>query len=690
MAVAEPTMHQAVLMKNSAYIVKILAALVLVGLLVWGCAPMTPPVKSADMLSTPNLLVEADAAWKAKHWEAVELYYAAALERPDLVRSELPEIYVRLAESALRNGHYHQARIALEQWANKDTQALERADWERLYLDSMAALGKTERLDNHLQWVLGAANVPWATKQEVALWYADHYGVREDYERSLDVLDRFYALAPDVPARSLFEHEFSRRLAGMDDARVDGLAKAVTPVNQWRFPYALAAFERGVRTAGDSDAWSSDWRTLRDLASSAELADPIPLRNKLAELEARYGVPRIGLALALPVTGPYAKVGVKILRGAGLAQWRLAQEGVDVDLKVVNTDASGWEERLARLPGHFTVVGGPLRVDAFKRFYESDSPAAGVLRQRAVFAFLPSLGDLAEGRDAWRFFSSRVDEVRSLVQLTVGKLGIQDLAVFYPEEKFGRTMAQTFYSEAAPLGGRIKGMQSYPPHELKQWTGRVGKLLNVPADFSDNKDVPLPMPDFGAVYIPDGWRQAQTLLPNFFFYEGDQLVFLGPGLWSRALDDARDVDEHYYRLAVCPGAWWDGSDGGRALQSALTEEGLGQADFWVALGYDFLRFAGKLGTLPADWDSDLVNKRIRKAEDMDFSMAPLAWDKNGTASQDLYLFSPASNGKRIVDPEKLAARIARAQARRERRMENYEKRLEEEGGAPSAAHKPTR
>ncbi|EGB16544.1 hypothetical protein DND132_3341 [Pseudodesulfovibrio mercurii] len=664
-------------MKNSAHTVTIAAALVLLVLMFWGCAPRTQPVKSVDMLSTPNLLVEADAAWQAKHWEATELYYAAALERPDLVRSELPVVYVRLAEAASQNGHYHQARIALEQWANQDTAALERADWERLYLGAMAALGKTERLQNHLQWVRDAVNVPWVTKQEVALWYADYFRAHEDYAQALDVLDTFYAQAPDIQARSLFEHEFSLKLAAMDDTQVDDLAGAVTPANQWRFPYALTAFERGVRIASDKEAWSADWRTLRDLAASSELADPIPLRNKLAELEARYGVPRIGLALALPVTGPYAKVGVKILRGAGLAQWRLAQEGVDVEIKVVNTEAPGWEARLAELPSHFTVVGGPLRIDAFKRFYEADSPAAGVLEKRAVFAFLSSLGDLTEGKDAWRFFTSRNDEVRSLVHLTVDKLGITDLAVFYPEEKFGRTMAQTFYREAAPLGGRIKGMQSYPPHDLKQWTRRVGKLLNVPADFSDNKDVPLPMPDFGAVFIPDGWRQAQTLLPNFFFYEGDQLVFLGPGLWSRALDDARDVDEHYYRLAVCPGAWWDGSDGGRALQSALTEEGLGQADFWVALGYDFLRFAGRLGTLPASWDSAQVNERILKAEDMDFSMAPMTWDENGTASQDLYLFTPAANGKRIVDPAKFAESIARAQARREKRMENYEKRLEE-------------
>lgn len=671
-------------MKHSSHIAKILACLALTAMLAWGCAPKSQPVKSADMLSTPNLLVEADAAWQAKRWEAAELYYAAALERQDLVRSEMETIYSRLAESASANGHYHQARIALERWANEDAKALERADWERLYLDAMGGLGKTERLRNHLQWVLDSATVPWETKREVALWYGEYFRSQDDPAQSLDVLGKFYAQAPDDRDRALLESDYQQRLLNLDDGEIDALAKGVTPADQWRFPYALVAFERGVRMAVDADAWVVSWRTLRDLAASGELVDRVPLETRLAELEARYGLPSIGLALVLPVTGPYAKVGVKILRGAGLAQWRLAQEGVEVDLRVINSEAPGWETRLAELPGHFTVVGGPLRVDAFKRLYEPDSPAADVLKRRAVFAFLSSLGDLSEGKDAWRFFTSHNDEVRSLVSLAVDKLGITDLAVFYPEEKFGRTMAQTFHGEAASLGGRIKGMQSYPPQDLKQWSRRVGKLLNVPANFSDNKDVPLPLPDFGAVFLPDGWRQAQTLLPNFFFYEGDQLVFLGPGLWSRALDDARNVDEHYYRLAVCPGAWWDGSEGGKALQSALTEEGLGQADFWVALGYDFLRFAGKFGALPASWDSDLVNERIRKVQDMDFSMAPMTWDDHGMASQDLYLFTPASNGKRIVDTERISARIAQAKARRERRMENYEKRIGTEGRPPSA------
>jgi len=656
---------------------RIFVLLILVALFAWGCA-QKQTIKSVDMLSTPNLLVEADAAWQAKRYEASELYYNAILERPDLVRSELPTIYARLAESAYQNGHHHQARIALENWANIDSSALELVSWERTYLNTMAALGKTERLQNHLKWVLENYKLPWGTRLEVALWYGSYFQQKGDFERALDVLDGFYKQAPDMTARAAFEHEFLQKIQAYDDGLINDLSKSVTAANQWRFPYVLVGFERGVRDASDEEAWSMIWRTMRNLAVNGELADLIPLENKLAELEAKYGLPRIGLALALPLTGPYGKVGSKILRGAGLAQWRLAQEGVDVDLRVINTEAPGWDKRLAELPGHYSVVGGPLRVAAFKRLYEAGSSGEDILKNRAVFTFLASIGDLEEGRDAWRFFTSRNDEVRSLVSLAVDDLDIKDLAVFYPEEKFGRTMAQTFYREAAPLGGRIKGMQSYPSRDLKQWGKRASKLLKVPADFSDNKDAPLELPDFGAVFIPDGWNQAQTLLPNFFFYEGDQLVFLGPGLWSRALDSAKDIDEHYYRLAVCPGAWWEGSEGGRALQNVLTEEGLGQADFWVALGFDFIRFAGKFGALPSNWNAEEVNKRIVAAQTIDFSMAPMTWDEQGVGSQDLYLFSPVRNGKQLVDAEKLTARIAYAKARRERRVEAYEKRMEEE------------
>ncbi|MFH1913382.1 MAG: penicillin-binding protein activator [Pseudomonadota bacterium] len=659
-------------------IMRSLALLALAALFLFSCAPRQT-VPSADLLATPNLLVEADAAWERRNYEAAELYYAALLDRPDLPPDALPKVYERLADSAIRSGHYHQARIALEAWANMDASVVRLRSWERLYLDTMAALNRGERLHNHLRWLLAATDVPWETRADAALWYGEYFRNQGDFDRSLETLAGFYVQAPSSADRAAMEATYRATLQSLDNTRLMELSRAVTAEAQWRFPYVLVGFERGVREASDKAAWSGVWRTMRTLVARGELVDRAPLEQILAALEARFGLPRVGVALALPLSGPFGTVGAGILRGAGLAQWRLAQDTTDVDLRVINTDVPGWEARLAALPSHYTVVGGPLQVQNFLELSEGGAPGQRILDTRAVFAFLSSLGELTEGRDAWRFFSSRDDEVRSLVRLSVDQLGIKDLAIFYPEEAFGRAMAETFYREAAPMGARVRGMQSYPPRDLKEWSQRVARLLKVPADFKDNKDAPLDPPDFGAVFLPDGWSQAQTLLPNFFFYEGDQLLYLGTSLWSRALDSARNIDEHYYRLAVCPGAWWEGSDGGRALQVALTEEGLGQADFWVALGYDFVRFAGRLGSLPAGWTAADVNNRIASASRMDFSMAPISWNDQGVAMQEMYLFGPVRDGKRLVNAASLADSIAKAKARRERRLEAYEKRLEESG-----------
>lgn len=668
-------MHAPYISTRAGRFAALLTLLALLAVFAWGCAA-PKQVKSVELLSTPNLLQEADAAWHAREFAASELYYSKALERADLAANRLSLVYSRLAQSAYASGHFQQARIALEKWANLDAKALGKWDWERTYLDTLKGLGKDQRLHNHLEWMLRSTNLPWQTRRDVALWFSGYYLERVDYELALGVLEGFYRQAPDRADCGAFEQTFSKMLREYGDNDVENLAKAVTAENQWRFPYALVAFDKAARQAVDSDLWPRAWRRLRNIAAHAQLADRAALESALQTLEGRYGTPRVGLALALPLTGPYGKVGAEILRGAGLAQWTMAQEGIDLDVKVINTMAPGWEKRLSEMPSQYAVVGGPLRIDAFKGLLGATGHS--VVGQRVFFTFLPSLGELQEGRDAWRFFSSRNDEVRSLVHLAVDQLGIKDLAVFYPKEKFGRTMAQTFYREALPLGGRIRGMEAYPSRDLPAWGRSIARLLDVPDDFSDNKDAPLPMPDFGAVFIPDGWNQAQNLLPNFFFYEGDQLLFLGPSLWSRALDRAKGIEEHYYRLAVCPGAWWPDSEGGRSLQRALTEEGLGHADFWVALGYDFIRFAGRFGTVPASWSPEDVNNRIASAQNMDFSMAPMTWDEQGVASQELFLFSPNRNGKELVNVERLTARIERAKERRAKRVEAYEQRLEEE------------
>jgi len=213
----------------------------------------------------------------------------------------------------------------------------------------------------------------------------------------------------------------------------------------------------------------------------------------------------------------------------------------------------------------------------------------------------------------------------------------------------------------------VAASETYPPEDHPRWIHSVSHLLKVPDSFRHNKNMPLPMPDFGAVFMPEDWTQAEMLASNFYFFEGQHLLFLGTDLWSVGLDNAKDVDDTYFQHAACPGAWWPETNGARALQAVLDEQAGGTADFWVALGYDFVRLAARLN-LGEGWTPAEVNTRLAALKDLDYSMAPVVWNADGVARQNLYVFTPRKEGKALVDTPTMRESIQKARDRREKRI----------------------
>ena len=93
----------------------------------------------------------------------------------------------------------------------------------------------------------------------------------------------------------------------------------------------------------------------------------------------------------------------------------------------------------------------------------------------------------------------------------------------------------------------------------------------------------------------------------------------------------------------------------------------GPADFWVALGYDFVRLADRLSLEPG-WTPAEVNARLAGLHGMDYSMAPVTWSADGVARQSLYVFTPRKEGKALVDVPGMRESIDKARERRERRI----------------------
>ncbi len=709
----EPKAHRPFGVLTTARPWRVLALILLSVLAASACADLNLPLPDPTpaepekplIQPTPDLAAEADQAFGARNMPLAELLYSRLLEREDVDRAGRMMALDRLAQASFANRHYYQAKQALDRLASMDNAVLAKWSWHEIYIKTLGALDRPDLVDNHQAWLAAHTELPYMVRARGAMAFSEIYGRAGDFVRAVNVLARVHRQAPDRAAKAAFEQEYAQALRELPEQQVLALAKIVGNSGQGAFPHVpirQEAFRRGqpvpVRYKSEAAPRPELAPGLTPLASSP-LAHTVLLAQAggarsdgaAAVLPAKPGPVR--LALALPLSGRFAPTGWKVLRGASAAQARLTAQGRAVEIRTVNTESPDWREQLAALPPDFRIVGGPLQIDSYKAL-----EAAGITAQRAVFAFVPDIGMSPsqsasahaaptglEGRSAWRFFPSPRDQVRALVRATADSAGIRSVAVLAPRNRYGQRMAEIFVEEAKAKGLRIAANGTYQPDDHPRWKQSVAALLKVPDGFRGNKNQSLPMPDFGAVFVPEDWANAEMLVSNFHFYEGDHLLFLGPELWSVALDSAKEVDDTYFQQAVCPGAWWPEAPGAKALQAALdklpaqsapgsaaSQQLTGPADFWVGLGHDFVQVAARLNLAEAP-DAALVNAQLAalSSTSLPWSMAPLSWDAGGHASQALFLFAPRKEGKMLVDPEELRASVTKARDRREHRAASF-------------------
>lgn len=127
------------------------------------------------------------------------------------------------------------------------------------------------------------------------------------------------------------------------------------------------------------------------------------------------------------------------------------------------------------------------------------------------------------------------------------------------------------------------------------------------------------------------------------------------------------MEEGYFSLAVCPGAYYAANPAiaSRALRESLSQSGQ-EPDLWTALGYDFVHFAAALGAVDAD--PAALNARLASLSGLQFSLAPITWDSQGRASQQLFVFKPNKEGLQLVDPQAMLDQLQRTRAHREERL----------------------
>lgn len=260
------------------------------------------------------------------------------------------------------------------------------------------------------------------------------------------------------------------------------------------------------------------------------------------------------VGLLLPLTGKFAKFGVRALQAIELAFKIYNTADPDNQLTLVVEDAGDEADTavkaLDRLVDdhHVVAVIGPLM---------SRGVDPVVARAQELEVPLISLSQAVPATTGDYIFQAGLTpqlQAQEVARYAIEKLKIKRFAILHPNDRFGEQYSQSFWDAVEAMGGEIRGIESYTSSDtdfrqpvdrligLHYKEARVRELEAMERERAEKKvtrrtrknqalfDLP-PIVDFEAVYIPDEPKALGQILPTFAFRDADGLRFLGSATW---------------------------------------------------------------------------------------------------------------------------------------------------------------
>ncbi len=443
--------------------------------------------------------------------------------------------------------------------------AFELGEWRsaRRHLESWLTLGGREGLDevkllialtvgedgdreggaSQLRNVASTAQDPTVVQRAARELVAQHL-FDGDWRRALDAQGLLLA-------RKLFDPD-----KDLDDART-----------------ALSAAKRARETAGKE--WMDDsWDELERLASSplvAGLIGAVALEDRRQMVDApstedarrswalRYPehplitwVPGaeefaaepedtnpLAVGLLLPMTGRYAAPGALARRGIDLAIQAAVELGwPQIELHVVDTGG----EEAAAAAGVGTLVDKDKVIAVLGPMISSSAPgvADAATRHLVPAIMMTQKPGMAQSPYVFNAWLHPDDQIRALVDHTMGRLGMTKFAIAYPDKESAGELAGKFWDAVEKAGGQIVSVESYPAESTDfRETGRKLNAAWYMASPPGEADLVLPWLgsrkkpqvghepitalepglDYQAIFVPDNYRRVTMLAPGFIFEE---------------------------------------------------------------------------------------------------------------------------------------------------------------------------
>lgn len=589
-------------------------------------------------------LNSARSAWDSKDMVRVESLYLQLLNSGTLDLATQEEAWRRIVVAANTNEHPKVVLNALDNWLILNKEADKTKTWQNAWVRNVRFLASSEVVKRAEQIYLNTAS-DGAYVRAVIIMVGRAWTAKQS-EQFISLLSRYYQ-SQDQEQRIALERILSNELRYSPFSNLQELAD-ISP-KDLIFPYTVILLEktrREVNQGKNKDAeiemlnfYLADKTLIKHVMTStggaAAISPESPVDKNKLTIQA-VGE-EICIVLALPSQGPLGSIATKIKVGASAAQQELTAGGSKVSIKYISTDTEGWLNQLNELPAYCAIVGGPLQLAKYK-----DIKNTTIAASRNIFAFTPQMEGRDEGSLMWRFFPSPTDQVNSLITFTKDNLGISWYGAFYPDDAYGLRMSNLFEQAVSVSGGSVK-KESYAQSDASTWVGQSKQLL----DAHIVNDTSISRANFQAVFLPDSWKNMEMISTSLLFHGEDRQILLGTALWEQGLSFGAGHALAKYKLAIFPGVW-NPTIIPPSLQNTY------DLVFWNILGYDFIRFAYALNLKQYNKPQELQSK-LQNAENISWTMAPMRWDAQGRASQEMIIFTPTETGFAPVNVEEFKA-----------------------------------
>lgn len=275
----------------------------------------------------------------------------------------------------------------------------------------------------------------------------------------------------------------------------------------------------------------------------------------LQVLKSRKTVRRYKIGAVLPLSGPSAKIGRRVLLGLQMGLGFYLPEKTPFELVILDSQGQPGKAKkaLEELVIHHHVIavaGGVLSVTA-------QALASEATRFGLPVVLFSHKSYMAHNRPYVFQNALTSDQIsHQLVHFLMTHHQVKRFALLYPNDSYGVDYANTFWQAVEKNGGQIQGVQVYKPSQtdfngpLSRLTGtyyikdreeefrdRIKKkyadLPSLLPSRLDFQSVLPPLVDFEALFIPDSLKTFHLIAPHLTYHDIKDIYLVGTSLWNQ-------------------------------------------------------------------------------------------------------------------------------------------------------------